>query len=424
MFGPVGPVAMCGNELMFGYGGQQMRLRWFSAGALQMAYQATILGLACGALAPTDARADVRVYGHAQLDYTQDFNRVDPIWEDALRPSKIPTSDDLFGDDGNAVLSVRQSKLGIEATTQAGARELRARLEFDFFGVGDNAGQTTPRLQQAHLQWGPLLIGHTDSNFMDIDIFPNTIEYWGPNGMIFVRKPQIRWTFLNNDHHRAAIALEDPGSDIDPGDIRVLDPALGDAIVPREQYPDLTAHYRYTGGWGYVQAAGILRNIGFETLGTPDNQPSDDMMGWGINLTSNIRVGERNKFLLGVVYGEGIASYINDGGVDIAPDGVPGDLEGEAAPLLGFSLYYDHYWNDRFSSSIGYAQVDLDNQSFQSGDAFHLGQYASVNLLYRPAENLMFGAEALWGRREDFDGADGDDFRIQFSARYAFSETF
>jgi hypothetical protein len=401
-----------------------MGLRWFSAGALKLVGSAAILVLTCGAVAPTEARAEVRLYGFAQLDYTQDFNRVDPDWEDALRPSKIPTTDGLFGDDGNAVLSIRQSRLGAEATTQAGDHELIVRLEFDFYGVGDNAGQVTPRFRHGYGQWGSFLIGQTNSAFMDIDIFPNTYEYWGPNGMIFVRKPQIRWTFLNGEHHRAAVALEDPGSDIDPGNVRELDPNIGANLVPNEQYPDLTGYYRYTGGWGYVQASGILRNIGYETIGTPDNEPSDDMMGWGINLTSNIRVGERSKFLLGVAYGEGIASYINDGGVDIAPDGVPGDLEGEAAPLLGVSLYYDHYWSDRLSSSIGYSHVELDNQSFQSGDAFHIGQYASVNLFYSPAENINVGAEALWGRREDFDGDDGDDFRIQFTAKYSFSQTF
>lgn len=115
---------------------------------------------------------------------------------------------------------------------------------------------------------------------------------------------------------------------------------------------------------------------------------------------------------------------LNDGGVDIAPEGVPGDLDGEAAPLLGISAYYDHYWNDQFSSSIGHSHVELDNRSFQSGDAFHIGQYASANLLYTPAENLPFGAEAIWGRREDFDDEDGDDFRLQFGAKYSFSQSF
>jgi hypothetical protein len=366
----------------------------------------------------------VRVYGFAQADYIQDFGRVDPDWEDTLRPSRIPTTDGAFGDDGNSVISIRQSRLGAEGRQQAGDNELFVRVEFDFFGVGENQGLVTPRLRHAYGAWGPVLIGQTNSLFMDIDIFPNTIDYWGPAGMVFLRNPQFRWTFLDNERMRFAVAIENPGTDPDPGDIRVIDPNLGANIVASEEIPDLTAQFRYNSSWGHFQAAGILRNIGFETLDTVDNEPADQMLGWGINLTGTIKVGERNKFLLGFVFGEGIASYMNDGGVDIAPEGVPGDLEGEAAPLTGVSLYYDHYWNDEMSSSIGYSQTDLDNRSFQSGDAFHLGQYASANLLYTPEPNLLFGAEILYGRREDFDGASGDDFRVQFSGKYSFSGEF
>ena len=28
---------------------------------------------------------------------------------------------------------------------------------------------------------------------MDIDVFPNTLEYWGPNGMVFFRNVQVRY---------------------------------------------------------------------------------------------------------------------------------------------------------------------------------------------------------------------------------------
>ena len=28
---------------------------------------------------------------------------------------------------------------------------------------------------------------------MDIDVFPNSVEYWGPNGMVFFRNVQVRY---------------------------------------------------------------------------------------------------------------------------------------------------------------------------------------------------------------------------------------
>jgi hypothetical protein len=122
-----------------------------------------------------------------------------------------------------------------------------------------------------------------------------------------------------------------------------------------------------------------------------------------------------------VVYGEGIASYMNDGGVDLAPADDVDDPKAAAVPLLGLVAYYDHYWNDRFSSSIGYSSTEVDNEDLQSPDAFKKGQYASANVIYYPGKNMLVGGELLWGEREDNNGNTGDDSRIQISFKYNFS---
>src|SRR5262249_10576237 len=158
-----------------------------------------------------------------------------------------------------------------------------------------------------------------------------------------------------------------------------------------EELPDLTGQARYQGDWGHVQLGAIVRKVGFETLGTPDNKPTDSQTGFGVNLSSNINLFEKDVAHIAVVYGEGIASYMNDGGVDLAPDaevpapGSPGVISAEVVPLIGSTVYYDHYWNSYLSSSIGWSQTQVNNTSFQAGDAFQQGQYASVNLLYTPA---------------------------------------
>lgn len=375
--------------------------------------------------------ASFEIYGFAQADYIQDFNRVNPAWDDTLRPSRIPTIDGQFGEDGQAVISVRQSRFGVKGIQPINGSPLEVKFEFDLFGVGVDEGQTTIRLRHFYGKWRSFLAGQTNSVFMDGDVFPNTIDYWGPSGMVFLRNPQIRYTYLSGPHE-LAVAIEKPGNDIDPGGIRTIDPALGSGIQGDEKIPDLTAHYRYTGGWGHVQLAGIVRWIGFETIGTEDNEPNGEETGWGLNLTSNVKVGDKDVMHLGVVYGEGIASYMNDGGVDLAPEfhpaavqPIPGEVEGtfepKSVPLLGLIAYYDHYWNDRWSSSVGWSQTKVDNTNFQEPSAFQTGQYASINLLYTPDPRLLFGIEYLWGQREDFDGATGDDNRLQLTAKYSFS---
>ena len=155
---------------------------------------------------------------------------------------------------------------------------------------------------------------------MDGSIFPNTIDYWGPAGMVYVRTPQIRWTPMTGPN-TFAIAIETPNNDIDPGQVREIDPGLAGNLQDDSTVPDL----------------------------------------------------------------------------------------------------YDHYWQDNFSTAFGYSQTHVDNQSGQTSSAFQTGEYASVNLLWRPVKNVMMGAELLWGQRKDYNGQSGDDSRVQFTVQYKFS---
>jgi hypothetical protein len=125
---------------------------------------------------------------------------------------------------------------------------------------------------------------------------------------------------------------------------------------------------------------------------------------------------------------------MNDATVDVGALG-PGDPDvAEALPLTGIVAFYDHTWNERYTSSIGYSMIDIDTSVGQAPEAFEKGEYALANLLYYPVKNLMWGAELQWGKRHNkTDGAtvivDGtpvlveaiDDFRIQISAKYNFS---
>jgi len=400
----------------------------------RLAIAAAALG---GLAAATAAQAEApkfEFFGFAMLDYIQDFNRVNPAWDATLRPSKIPTIDGQFGDDGQAILSVRQSRFGLTASQEIAGNTLEVKFDFDLFGVGDNEGKTTFRLQNFYGKWGPILAGQTNTVFMDGDIFPNTLDYWGPSGMVYIRTPQIRYTYKSGPHE-FAVALEQPSNDIDPGNIREIDPDLASSIQGDEKVPDLTSHYRYDGDWGHVQLAGILRQVGFETLGTPGNEPHGHKTGWGLNLTSNVKIGKKDVLHMGVVYGEGIASFMNDGGTDLGPSAdltpvinqgpnpPPLQLSPDVLPLTGLTFYYDHFWNDQWSSSIGYSQTHVDNTNFQASNAFRTGEYVSANLIYSPDKRILVGAEYLWGRREDHNGASGEDNRIQFSFKYSFNSS-
>ena len=379
---------------------------------------------------------NLEVYGFAQVDAIQDFKRVNPNWDATLRPSRIPTTEGQYGSNGQTVFSVRQSRLGVKASGTVADRPYEAKFEFDIYGVGVDEGQTTMRVRHMYGKWGPILAGQTNTLFMDGDLFPNVIDYWGPPGMAFVRTPQIRFTFADDETWLAAVALEHPSDDIDAGAIRLIDPGLASNLQPNEELPDFTAQFQYRGDWGHVTLAGMARKVGYDTAGTPGNNPTGSKFGWGLDAAAVVKV-DPATFRVGVVYGHGIATYMNDGGMDLAPKAklvlatptVPPTpnppanliLAAETVPLLGVTAYVDLQWSKVLSSSIGYSFTEVDNTNFQDKAAFHKGEYASANLLWTPIDRILTGVEVLWGRRTDNGGAKGDDVRAQFSFKVSFS---
>jgi hypothetical protein len=380
--------------------------------------------------APADAPADEKeknrldIYGFAQLDMGYDLDQNDPNWFDVMRPTKLPSSPDQFGHDGNFYAGVRQTRFGVKGYFQTPLGELKTIFEFELFGVGVDAGQTTFRLRHAWGELGEFGAGQSWSPYMDPDVFPNSLEYWGPNGMVFFRNVQVRWMPVNKGNHQIWFALERPGAS---GDLGVAANRIElQNVQGRFPAPDVSARIRWGGKTAYLQLSAIGRYIAWDDLKpvVPFNF-SGHTMGWGINASSNLPVGPRNLLKLAFVYGHGNENYMNDAPLDIGPAATPANLtrpiNGEALPMLSVVAFDDIKWSDKWSSSIGYSMLKLDNSSLELPSDFHRGEYALVNLLHYPAKNVMVGGEFQWGHRDNFgDGFEVSDRRIQFGFRYNF----
>ena len=369
---------------------------------------------------------DFAIYGFVMADAIYDFKRVDPDWNDTLRVTTIPTQEGQYGRDGEFVYSVRQSRLGFAADYDTSVGEVAALLEVELFGVGGDAGQTTPRLRHAWAEWNNIGLGQYWSNFMDADVFPNTIDYWGPTGMVFYRNKQLRYTFdIGEDEF--ALSLEDPDTALTVGKFRdqCIDPledncdsVLNDVFQKYNDVPDLTARYRNNTDWGHYQLAGIARKLGYERL---DTGQKDSEFGWGINASTVINTTGQDRLKLQLVYGEGVGNYMNDGGIDLAPaSAVRTGNSAEAVPITGIVAYYDHYWNSRWSTSVGWSGIFLDTTRGQDDNEFEKGQIAQINLLHYPTDGVMIGGELIWGERVDISGEDGYDLRAQLSLKVNF----
>jgi len=343
-----------------------------------------------------------------------------------MRVTKLPSVEDQFGRDHNTFAGVRQSRLGVRASFPTDLGELKTTFEFELFGTGVDEGQTTFRLRHAYGELGSFGAGQTWSPFMDPDVFPNSLEYWGPTGMVFFRNVQARWIAVKNDTHNVVLAVERPGASGDQG-IYANRVELQN-IRARFPLPDFSGAYKYSRPWGYLRVAGMLREIKWDDVLDDQFDLSGDAVGWGLNFSSNINLGKHDVVRIQYVFGEGIQNYMNDSPVDIGIVNNPSDpvrpVRGEPIGLTGGVLFLDHTWNDRFTSSVGYSRQDNDNTEGQAPNAFNVGEYALGNLLYTPVKNVMMGAELQWGLRENFsDGFESKGFKLQFSFKYNFSAT-
>jgi len=88
------------------------------------------------------------------LDIGHDFKQIDPDWSDTLRVTKLPSFENQFGRDHSTFAGVRQSRLGVRSSTPTTLGELKTTFEFELFGTGVDAGQTTFRLRHAYGELG------------------------------------------------------------------------------------------------------------------------------------------------------------------------------------------------------------------------------------------------------------------------------
>ena len=242
-------------------------------------------------------------------DFNYDQSQLGADFAPYPDPGQLPPggNDAGCGKDGQTFFGVGQSRFGLYAYVPTSAGQLKSQFEFDFFGVGADAGQTTIRLRQFWGELGPFLAGQTNSLFMDGDVFPNVIDYWGPSGMVFFRNIQLRYTPLNARRAEGRLRARAAGHQRrhDVGRFRQRN-ALEHVARPHGAIPP----------GPQVGALPGLRDIALDrvpdALGASTEILPGKEVGWGINLAGAYKTFGKDQLLAQVVYGHGIANYMND----------------------------------------------------------------------------------------------------------------
>ena len=375
-----------------------------------------------------DTAKSFEIYGYINTDGGYNFNAIDPDWFDVMRPTKLPKYKNEFGPAGNYFISVRQTRFGVRSITNTKAGILKTQFDFDLFGFGKDAGQTTIHLVNGFGELGKFLAGQTPSTIMDTEVFPVTLDYWGPSSRIFYLNVQLRYTALNTKKERFAVALERPGGTADGTDYS--NSVNIQHVRPHLPLPNLATYYRRAFAWGYVRMAAIVKYIGWkDTSLTSAHDLSGSDVGWGVNISTVINASKKLKFKLQAEKGEGFQNYTADPSPDIGLQSNSGSTvtpaKGKALPVWGFFSFAEIKWNEKLLSSVGYSMMHVTNSDLQAPDAFRQGQYGLFNLRYYPLDMVMMGIEYQYGKREDYrDHFTSSGNKIQFSFRFYFSKKF
>ena len=329
-------------------------------------------------------------------------------------PSAIPVGGADEGTDTD--FGAQFSRFWFAADTDMdNGKKVKAYLEFDLFGGGNNAflgnevATNTHGLtvRHAYVSFDKWLAGQTWSNFQDVAALPDTVDFIGPTeGTVFVRQAQIRYT-----SGPWSFSLENPETTVTPFLNAGARISSDDNVAP-----DLTARWTKKGDWGHFTVAGLLRQFKYEN---PATGVDDEATGGAISVSGKFNLGANDDLRYMVTGGSGVGRYL---GLAIASDTVL-DATGDLEAIDGYGAFaaWRHAFSPKLRGNLFYSMAHFDNDRTLTGlNVTERAQSWHANLIYSPFPKLDVGAELIWGQRSLEGEADGDLRRLHTHVKYSF----
>ena len=331
---------------------------------------------------------------------------------DRFVTAQLPTEGEPSYGGGNQFnMNARGSTLSVDVRAPGVEGSPRFYYNNDFYGGGTDGGMQF-RIKQLYGEYYNVTAGFTYSVFEDPDVWPDTVDFEGPNSMIFARQPTVRYLLPLNEHWQLNFGIQQPASEVDN---------FGQPDVSNVNHaPDGGFNVRWEDAKvGHVQFATILRDVGADSATYGDQS----VLGWGLLLATSLNVFERDSVQGQLTYGEGYFHFANDNftyngfsGGDAAYDSA-GNLK--ALPYWSAMVGYTHHWSDKFRSTATFGYLNLANEASQGPLAYHETYYTSFNLVYQLHKRLSVGLEGLYGKKEVSSGDTGDAFRVVMGITYS-----
>lgn len=362
-----------------------------------------------------DSDTTVTVGGYVKLDaiLSDRSAGVDSVGDQQLNASLIPVGPTAGQHKTNQVtLHARQTRLFFGTSTPTSYGDVTTYIEGDFFGADGNESVTNSnnfRIRHAYGTFGHLLAGQFWTNFFNEQTYPETLDFGGAVGEIFIRQAQLRWTqkFARGDW---SVSAENPESVLAiPGSAT---PFRSDS----DHAPDFTARLKLGAGRGTYSLGLLGRNIHIDS----PSAPAATSGKWGGAATFNgiVPTFGRDDLRFDVNVGNAIGRYQVAG---FLPDGYL-DASGhlQLARQESAFIAYRHFWTPTLRSNL---ELSATNSRPPAGTFNGINQAdhsQHLNLIWSPVANVNLGGEFLHASRTVTGGARGELNRLQFSAQYNF----
>ena len=372
-------------------------------------------------------------------------------------PSAIPVpGEPFFGTHDQASVQGSGSSLSLNGQILTNAdNAIQFSTKFLTQNTGMSTDPSTPTtsnpsvsIQQAYARISKVLVGVSESGFAPIDnsALPETLDLAGPGARVSVLTlgstgaGQGRFSyylFSTNDSRpgfTGIVSAENPVSEV------TTKTAPAGTYGTMARCPDLTTTLRYSGGDYYgkdyiefrnLQFATVWRSLGVETS---DGTIQRDAFGWGASLTGgykfffNPALSVVDGAFFSVTYGQGLGHYILDLHGQNADATLNANNVLTPLPVLAWYVGYLHNWSDAWRSSVAYSHIDLQSINPPAVTAatspYHMGESVSINLVYhklfylndntKSPHQFFTGIEAIWGERENLNGAFGAAERLMW----------
>src|SRR5437763_8465026 len=238
------------------------------------------------------------------------------------------------------------------------------------------------------------------------------MHFQGPNGMVSVRNPQLRYGLALTPSTTLYSSVEKPSSD-------VIFKTPQFSNKPNAPRPDGAIRLRQECERGHFTVAAVFRSIAAFVPTTPTPK-TDSVFGWGVNVSTGLETFGKDEVIFALAFGHGISRYLQDTsglGIDAEPKSSTGL---KATPAVGVEAAYQHYWLKTLRSSAIYSYAAVNNTNLSAATTYNHGTYTGANLIWNPYGSLNVGAEFLYGWVMEQNGLKANAPRIQFSAKYSF----